>query len=1042
MAGPSFKISVFLGTGGPGIGSVLVDLFDLATSPPTLVGTLTTTPAGAINSGTTGCWTSVTAPTLTPGRYRLSFDGGTPGGSSTITVNSTSSPAVVSGGSVSLLLQGPQHIEFTLTAANSPLILDDVVYVVGPAFTLSVVLGTAPINGVTVDLFDLSPTPPFNPNPVTLNTGATGVTNGLIDSSNPSCWPAGQQQTLLTNHPYRITFDGGTPGGSSTITVADPTTNPVVVATSGTTTTLFLQGPQNIYFTTPPSVSAFIDLGSIVYEVGGCLLSGTVLRVLAPPASGTGPLANVGIDMVDPTTGTVLDHAATDAQGNFCFSGGPKKSQLVTLRFPSNFTNSGDNLTLAPNQFSWYVNVPGQNPTPTQVYQLAQASVTGLVTNGSVGLQGISPMIELFYPKTGSSATQTTNNMGYFQFLNVTPGPIELTFPGVVTDTNGETWTLQAGQSGTQAFTVVGGQALQVGVVVYQPEPHAIVWTVTTTDGKPAPGKLVEVQTSPATTPPTVVAAGVTGADGTVTLNLDASGTYTVVVYPYPGMTGQPIQSTVSVNSVAYGSTSVPPTVSGGGGGGGGGAGGNGEAVPDLQSYPVLTEEVPAGVLPTTTGPATAGPVGGTSQLGLRADSAIREVLSWRTKADDPKGFVAALNQAFDLKEVEGHTEWTWTPRSYTVQTDMGALTGAQASIYTRAKVALDQSLPLLSGLYPLVPNVEPEDLATVQAVVSTQFTALVNELGVVGGPRVPRVDELFKLLLGDEHPDARHRRPVEIVGGSLGLVRKRFGFDRRYVTTVDDEQDLTNYYIVVDYVYGLRESWKEEKNYFIRNGVNPEFAPFFGTQLVLLSRGLDMVAQSVQDAYFAMDSVFMGDAERQISQLNFRNVTVQVPDPKAGGFDPYTFPPDTSGLFVAELLDWVNRAVSDELPRLLQDAGKDGLESLLSYMERLRKFVHAAIPAISPAVRSPVTRGLPPGYHTPRVNRAMRLLADGLDETYKLAQQLTLPDQPVAVSSRELEDIRQQLKTLSSQVGSSMPPGTPGVPVIPVIVPPPMRRP
>jgi hypothetical protein len=70
----------------------------------------------------------------------------------------------------------------------------------------------------------------------------------------------------------------------------------------------------------------------------------------------------------------------------------------------------------------------------------------------------------------------------------------------------------------------------------------------------------------------------------------------------------------------------------------------------------------------------------------------------------------------------------------------MGAVTGAQASIYTRAKVALDQSMPLLDGIYPLIPYVEPEDLATVQAVVRTQFTALVNEFGVVGGPRVSRV--------------------------------------------------------------------------------------------------------------------------------------------------------------------------------------------------------------------------------------------------------------------------------------------------------------
>jgi hypothetical protein len=136
------------------------------------------------------------------------------------------------------------------------------------------------------------------------------------------------------------------------------------------------------------------------------------------------------------------------------------------------------------------------------------------------------------------------------------------------------------------------------------------------------------------------------------------------------------------------------------------------ESIGDLQSFPVLTEEVSAGGPASTTRPASSGFSGATSPLRAVADRAIREVLSWRTKNADPKGFVGALTQAFDLKQVEGHTEWTWTPRSYTVQTDIGAVIGAQASIYTRAKVALDKSLPLLDGLYALIPYVEQEGLA------------------------------------------------------------------------------------------------------------------------------------------------------------------------------------------------------------------------------------------------------------------------------------------------------------------------------------------
>jgi hypothetical protein len=96
----------------------------------------------------------------------------------------------------------------------------------------------------------------------------------------------------------------------------------------------------------------------------------------------------------------------------------------------------------------------------------------------------------------------------------------------------------------------------------------------------------------------------------------------------------------------------------------------------------------------------------------------------------------------------------------------------------------------------------------------------------------------------------------------------------------------------------------------------------------VLLSRALDVVAQSVQDTYFTLDSVFLSDAERQMIRLDFAGLSIDVPNPETGRSESYQFPASTSGLFVAELLDWVDRAASDELPHLLQDAGKDGLIS------------------------------------------------------------------------------------------------------------------
>src|SRR5271163_4355852 len=198
------------------------------------------------------------------------------------------------------------------------------------------------------------------------------------------------------------------------------------------------------------------------------------------------------------------------------------------------------------------------------------------------------------------------------------------------------------------------------------------------------------------------------------------------------------------------------------------------EAEIDLQAYPVLTEEIPADVISR---PISAGGGGaGTAPIGRIAENAIRDVLSWRTKTDDPKSFVLALNQSFQLSDVEGHTEFKWTPRTYTVQTDMGAITGAQASIYNRAKVALDQSLPLLDGLYALLPVLEQEDLDSVRDMVKSLFTELVNDFGIEGGPRIPRVDQLFRILLGVPTPTNAER-----AGGELGIMRERFGLKRGF---------------------------------------------------------------------------------------------------------------------------------------------------------------------------------------------------------------------------------------------------------------------
>ncbi|HEU4324145.1 MAG TPA: hypothetical protein VFS21_13425 [Roseiflexaceae bacterium] len=389
-----------------------------------------------------------------------------------------------------------------------------------------------------------------------------------------------------------------------------------------------------------------------------------------------------------------------------------------------------------------------------------------------------------------------------------------------------------------------------------------------------------------------------------------------------------------------------------------------GREVDDLQAYPLLTDSAAR--------PGGAGPAGapGTSPLGQLVDGTLREVLAWRPRGDT-KGFVAALNQAFEIKEVDGHTEWKWTPRSYAIQADMGAVTGAQASIYARAKNALDQSLPLLDGLYPLRADSDSEDVESVRALVRNNLLALVNELGQVGGPVLLRVDDYFTKLLGPRTSgtpgtSGSSSDSPETVGGLLGKLRARFGMDRSNINMVGEEQNLTNFLILADHVVGLRRSWEAQRHHF-----NPSSSDvFLGTQLVLLSRALGVIAEGVHELASVLDSVYIGAAERQTTR-------VTLPDPSDMG--------QTINLTLGDLLSWIETVAAVEGPQLINDGGKDGVVVLRPTLAHLE---HLAISLVAIASDGP-RQSLPPGFFTARVQRALSSLKDNLGEAVRLSQQL-----------------------------------------------------
>ncbi|HEY3741813.1 MAG TPA: hypothetical protein VGL53_18310, partial [Bryobacteraceae bacterium] len=288
----------------------------------------------------------------------------------------------------------------------------------------------------------------------------------------------------------------------------------------------------------------------------------------------------------------------------------------------------------------------------------------------------------------------------------------------------------------------------------------------------------------------------------------------------------------------------------------------------DLSAYPILTEEVGYSPSPLArkSGPSFGGGGSGSggSDLGNLVSRAVSEVLGWKMKPGDTKGFVGALTQSFSLKESEGHVNATWTPRTYAVQTDLnGGISGAQASVYARGKDAIESSLPLLDGLYALDPEAAPEDVLALKAVAKSQLGELVNELGMLP-PRVGRVNQYFGLLLGDNTfpPSATANSMLsatdpDLIGGTLGNLRDELGLNfttQDFVNSVEDETDLSNFRVVSDYITSLAQSWLNNVGFLVLTTKTP----FFGTQLVLLSRQLMVVAESVDEVRFTLDSVFV----------------------------------------------------------------------------------------------------------------------------------------------------------------------------------------
>ncbi len=399
--------------------------------------------------------------------------------------------------------------------------------------------------------------------------------------------------------------------------------------------------------------------------------------------------------------------------------------------------------------------------------------------------------------------------------------------------------------------------------------------------------------------------------------------------------------------------------------------------VEDAIAYPILTEEVSyrpsSGSRRGSGGGSSSGGNAGQG-LGQIATNAISNALGWKPNPDDPKGFVGALAQSFTLTDVEGHVESSWNPRTYTVQTDLaGGISGAQASLYTRAKDAQDNCLRLLDGLYALDPTADSEYVNALREMAKSQITEIVKQFSVVP-PSILRVNTYFKILLGagklSFSPDPRVMTDPDRIKGTLGSLRDLYGIffqknnrDNPFSNSIEDEQDITNFRVISDYMTSLLQSWLSNGKYFILSATS---APaFLGTQLVLISRQLNVIAETVNEVRFALDSVFIGPNERQTLLLEFSDSQ------------------DLPAMYLEDVLTEIESSVSDELPRLLKDGGRIAVNNnLLPVVQTLMDMVQGA--------KDPANLdALPDGFSTARVRHALDDLSDQLTQLFTQGEQI-----------------------------------------------------
>lgn len=672
------------------------------------------------------------------------------------------------------------------------------------------------------------------------------------------------------------------------------------------------------------------DLGTIVYKWMNVI--GTVVQASgdAPPT----PIADVPVELCD-SSGNCVATAVGDAHGNFAFVRSERGNYSVGVRADW-LAHRG--FTLVSSHFSIHLAEDDQvSHPPIRVAQTA-ITITGTLMADGEPIAGVPVSIE------GIADSKFTDPSGLFSFKDLPRAQYTIVYPSRVTDARNVSWEIVPGEQRKSpiALPPQGGQ-VTAKVPKYQREVHQVEVLLLRHDGSPAGDILVELLTS---TGKNSLDRQRTNKAGVVRLNPPQAGEFLLRAF---GENTAPSESYVSCHSRSSMTMVLPAPAPA-------------ESLVDLTAYPLLTEEVSQGGGPPVSRTGADGSVGNT------ASAAISSVLGWRSKTDDPTGFLAAITNAFELNDVEGHVEWTQVSSTsvVSVNADMGAITGAQASILRRAQTMMAEACRILPTIQALKPDADPVDCASILSIVVDELGQIPDALSLPNGPIVERVDEIFRLLGASTAANATV--PLEGLTGQLQEFRDRYGLMRHWVNNLTQEQTYTDFITVVDYITDIYKSWQMNRGFFSGIGGEP---PFLGMSLIRISQLLSVIADKVGQVRYVMESLFIPRSELGTIQMNF------------GG--------DHAPMYFEDLLNWIEKSSIDAATQMRLN-GKDAVITYAKSAKLLHKLVSKCY---YEAQKRFGNADIPKAFAAPRASRAIKELADQLDEIQQQARKVNRKPDP-----------------------------------------------